>query len=56
MKKFFLAALAAGLLCGATACSNADNKADDKKADAPAAQKGRRSPRLPISATTIWIP
>lgn len=38
MKKFFLAALAAGLLCGATACSNADNKADDKKADAPAAQ------------------
>ena len=38
MKKVFLAALAAGLLCGATACSNADNKADDKKADAPAAQ------------------
>lgn len=38
MKKFFLAALAAGLLCGASACSNADNKADEKKAEAPAAQ------------------
>ncbi|MDE7142901.1 MAG: OmpH family outer membrane protein, partial [Muribaculaceae bacterium] len=38
MKKFFLAALAAGLLCGATACSNADKKADQPNADAPAAQ------------------
>lgn len=37
MKKFFLAALAAGLLCGASACSNTDNKADAAKADAPAA-------------------
>ncbi len=39
MKKFFLAALAAGLLCGATACSNnADNKAAEPKAEAPAAK------------------
>lgn len=37
MKKFFLAALAAGLLCGAAACSNAE-KAGDNKAEAPAAQ------------------
>lgn len=37
MKKFFLAALAAGLLCGATACSDA-GKGADNKAEAPAAQ------------------
>ncbi len=36
MKKFFLAALAAGLLCGAAACSNAGQKADEKKAGAQA--------------------
>lgn len=53
MKKFFLAALAAGLLCGASACSNTDNKADAAKSDAPAAPAAKADAELFAPTTNI---